>query len=110
MSGNDVRIDPKNPNIVYAALWQQQQSYLEGAEFGGAGGGIFKSTDGGTTWSPLTNGLPAGVIEANLGISMSNPSTASAAAIFPRLRSIRRTRMLLSTARRPCSGARRMVV
>ncbi len=75
MSGNDVRIDPKNPNIVYAALWQQQQSYLEGAEFGGAGGGIFKSTDGGTTWSQLTNGLPSGVIEANLGISMSNPST-----------------------------------
>ena len=26
VSGNDVRIDPQNPNIVYAALWQQQQS------------------------------------------------------------------------------------
>jgi len=74
-SGNDVRIDPKNPNIVYAALWQQQQSYIEGGEFGAAGGGIFKSTDGGTTWKPLTNGLPAGVIEANLGVSPSNPST-----------------------------------
>jgi len=73
--GNDVRIDPKNPNIVYAALWQQQQSYIEGGEFGGPGGGIFKSTDGGTTWKQLTNGLPAGVIEANLGISQSNPST-----------------------------------
>ncbi len=74
VSGNDVRIDPKNPNIVYAGLWQQQQSYLEGAEFGGVEGGIFKSTDGGTTWKPLTDGLPAGVIEANLGISMSDPS------------------------------------
>ena len=75
VSGNDIRIDPKNPNIVYAALWQQQQSYIEGAEFGGTEGGIFKSTDGGTTWKQLTNGLPAGVIEANLGVSMSSPST-----------------------------------
>ncbi|HEY8309283.1 MAG TPA: hypothetical protein VIG47_01945, partial [Gemmatimonadaceae bacterium] len=74
MSGNDVRIDPRNPEIVYAALWQQQQSYIEGAEFGGAGGGIFKSTDGGTTWKQVTDGLPAGVIEANLGVSMSDPS------------------------------------
>jgi photosystem II stability/assembly factor-like uncharacterized protein len=74
MSGNDVRIDPKNPNIVYAALWEQQQSYLEGVGFGGANGGIFKSTDGGTTWNKLSNGLPAGIIEANLGLSASDPS------------------------------------
>ena len=75
VGGNDVRIDPRNPNIVYAALWQQQQSYIEGAEFGGTEGGIFKSTDGGTTWKQLTDGLPAGVIEANLSLSMSAPST-----------------------------------
>ena len=36
-SGNDVRIDPENPNIVYATLWQQQQSFIEGQGFGGAG-------------------------------------------------------------------------
>ena len=36
-SGNDVRIDPRNPNIVYATLWQQQQSFIEGQGFGGAG-------------------------------------------------------------------------
>ncbi len=74
-SGNDVRIDPSNPNIVYAALWQQQQSYLEGAEFAGTNGGIFKSTDGGTTWKRLSNGLPAAVIEANLGIATRDPGT-----------------------------------
>ena len=51
-SANDVRMDPSNPNIVYAALWQQQQSFIEGGAFGGAGGGIFKSIDGGTTWQP----------------------------------------------------------
>lgn len=73
-SGNDVRIDPKNPNIVYAALWQQQQGFYENGAFGGTDGGIFKSTDGGTTWKQLTNGLPA-IIEANLAISPSNPKT-----------------------------------
>lgn len=75
VSGNDVHIDPQNPNIVYAGLWQQQQSYIEGPEFGGTEGGIFKSTDGGSTWKELTNGLPAGVIEANLSIAPSQPST-----------------------------------
>ena len=61
-----------NPNIVYAALWQQQQSFIEGGGFGGAGDGIFKSTDGGTTWKQLTDGLPP-VIQANLAIAPSNP-------------------------------------
>ena len=75
VGANDVRIDPQNSNIVYAALWQQQQSYVEGREFGGTEGGIFKSTDGGSTWKALTNGLPAGVIEANLSIAPSQPST-----------------------------------
>jgi photosystem II stability/assembly factor-like uncharacterized protein len=74
VSGNDVRIDPKNPNIVYAALWQQQQGFYENGAFGGTDGGIFKSTDGGTTWKQLTNGLPP-IIEANLAISPSNPRT-----------------------------------
>lgn len=72
-SGNDVRIDPTNPNVVYAALWQQQESFIEGKSFGGTNGGIFKSTDGGTTWQPLTNGLPQNFVEANLAVSRSNP-------------------------------------
>ena len=72
-SGNDVRIDPNDPNIVYATLWPQQQSYIEGGAFGASAetGGIFKSTDGGTTWQKLTDGLPA-VSQANLGIGTSN--------------------------------------
>src|SRR5206468_11653078 len=77
-SANDVRIDPTNPTTIYATLWQQQQSYIEGGGFGGAGNGIFKSTDGGTTWHPLTEGLPR-VVEANLGLSMSNPNIIYAA-------------------------------
>jgi photosystem II stability/assembly factor-like uncharacterized protein len=74
ISGNDVRIDPKDPNTIYASLWQQQQGFFENGAFGGTDGGIFKSTDGGTTWKQLTGGLPP-IIEANLAISLSNPKT-----------------------------------
>ena len=70
-SGDDVRIDPGNPDVVYAALWQQQQSYIEGGAFGGNSGGIFKSTDGGSTWKPLTDGLPE-VLQANLAVAASD--------------------------------------
>ncbi|HEY8794360.1 MAG TPA: hypothetical protein VIM15_05385 [Gemmatimonadaceae bacterium] len=70
-SASDVRIDPADPNIVYAALWQQQQSFVEGNSFGGASGGIYKSTDGGSSWKPLQTGLPH-VLQANLAIAPSN--------------------------------------
>ena len=52
------------PNIVYAALWQQQQSLHRRRRIRRTptqnSGGIFKSTDGGTTWKQLTEGLPDG--------------------------------------------------
>jgi photosystem II stability/assembly factor-like uncharacterized protein len=83
-SGNDVRIDPVNPRIVYAALWQQQQSFIEGGGFGAGGNGIFRSLDGGTTWTQLKDGLPS-VIQANIAIAPSNPkvlyATVAAAAV-----------------------------
>ena len=63
---------PANPNTVYAALWQQQQGFFENGAFGGTDGGIFKSTDGGSTWKKLAGGLPP-IIEANLAIAPSNP-------------------------------------
>src|SRR6476619_4840724 len=51
--GNDVDIDPSNPNIVYATLWEERQGPWENAVWRGTGGGIYKSTDGGSTWKPL---------------------------------------------------------
>ncbi len=71
-SGNDVRIDPSNPSIIYATLWQQQQSFIEGQGFGSGGNGIFKSTDGGNTWKQLTDGL-TNILQANIALSPSNP-------------------------------------
>jgi photosystem II stability/assembly factor-like uncharacterized protein len=71
-SGNDVRIDPTQPNTVYAALWQQQQGFFENGAFGGSDGGIFKSIDGGSTWKQLAGGLPP-IIQANLAIAPSDP-------------------------------------
>jgi len=72
-SANEVLLDPRNPNVLYATLWSQQQSFIEGQGFGNAGMGIFKSTDGGTTWTQLGEGLPA-VLQANIAIAPSDPN------------------------------------
>ncbi len=53
-----VTIDPKNPNVVYAALWAARQGPWENGAWQGPESGLYKSTDGGTTWQKLTNGLP----------------------------------------------------
>jgi photosystem II stability/assembly factor-like uncharacterized protein len=71
--GKDVDIDPSNPDIVYATMWEQRQGPWENGAWDGTNGGIFKSTDGGTTWKPLTQGLPAGIVNAELAIAPSNP-------------------------------------
>jgi photosystem II stability/assembly factor-like uncharacterized protein len=54
-----VAIDNHDPNVVYATLWAARQAPWEiGASFETDGSGLFKSTDGGTTWTQLTDGLP----------------------------------------------------
>ena len=71
--GKDVDIDPSNPDIVYATLWEQRQGPWENGAWEGTNGGIFKSIDGGTTWKPLKQGLPDGIVDAELAIAPSNP-------------------------------------
>src|SRR5439155_23543356 len=71
--GKDVDIDPSNPDIVYATMWEQRQGPWENGAWDGTNGGIFKSTDGGTTWKPLTQGLPPAIVNAELAIAPSNP-------------------------------------
>ncbi len=75
----DVQIDPSNPQIVYAALWESREGPWENSVWNGNNGGIFKSTDGGNTWAPLTNGLPANIVQANLALAPSAPQVLFAA-------------------------------
>jgi photosystem II stability/assembly factor-like uncharacterized protein len=56
--GVDLAFDPKNPQIVYAVLWQAQQGPWENGAFSGPNSGLYKSTDGGDHWAQLTGGLP----------------------------------------------------
>ena len=68
-----VVIDPSSPNVVYATLWEAREGPWENAGWNGTGGGIFKSTDGGSTWTQLAGGLPDGIVEAYVVVSMSDP-------------------------------------
>ncbi len=63
--------DPSNPRIMYAALWQVRR-YPWGMESGGSGSGLFKTTDGGDTWTEITRnkGLPAGTV-GKIGVTVS---------------------------------------
>jgi photosystem II stability/assembly factor-like uncharacterized protein len=69
--GIDVILDPSNAQIVYAAMWQAQQGPWENAYFAGPASGLFKSTDGGTTWNELKSGLPASNVIGRIGIEVS---------------------------------------
>ena len=67
---SEVQIDPHNPQIVFAGMWQRQEGAWENGNFGGPGGGLFRSTDGGDHFTKLTgNGLPDGITQVQLTIS-----------------------------------------
>jgi photosystem II stability/assembly factor-like uncharacterized protein len=70
--GKDVDIDPSDPNTVYAVMYEGRQGPWENSAWSGVGG-IFKSTDGGSTWKELKNGLPDRIGNAELAIAPSNP-------------------------------------
>ncbi len=71
----DLRMDPSDPNIMYASMWNRirkrwSDPVPEDSDH------IYKTTDGGKTWKPLTNGLPDTKNTGRIGIdiSKSNPS------------------------------------
>lgn len=76
LGASAVVMNPANPNELYASLWLGQRkpwTIVSGSEAKG-GAGIYKTTDGGETWTKLGAGLPAGLIgKIDLDISPANP-------------------------------------
>jgi photosystem II stability/assembly factor-like uncharacterized protein len=73
--GSDIEIDPSNPDVLYASLWEVREGpWEDNNQFQGTGGGLFKSIDGGNTWRPLTNGLPNNLAQINVAIAASESS------------------------------------
>ncbi len=71
----DVAMDPKNPNVLYAAAYQRRRAVgqLVG---GGPESGLYKTTDGGGKWTKLAKGLPTVEIgRIGIGINWKNPNT-----------------------------------
>jgi photosystem II stability/assembly factor-like uncharacterized protein len=80
----DVVLDPHDPNVVYATLWAARQAPWEiGGSFEIPGSGIYKSADGGTTWSQLTTGLPQRMGRAEIAAAPSDPQRVYAYADTP---------------------------
>ncbi len=71
----EVVIDPANPQVVYAGLWNTRRPpWFVYPPTNGPGGGIYKSTDGGTTWKQLTEGLPKeGIGRTGIAVAPSHP-------------------------------------
>src|SRR5207253_244375 len=71
----DVAMDPKNPRIVFAGMWQFEIKTW-GRFSGGPGSGLYRSADGGTTWTKVTgNGLPTHQIgKFGLAIARTDPN------------------------------------
>jgi len=71
----DVAIDPTNSKVVYASLWNTRRPpWYTYQPSNGPGGGLWKSTDGGSTWTQMTTGLPAeGIGRSGIAIAPSDP-------------------------------------
>ncbi|HVU96556.1 MAG TPA: hypothetical protein VHE34_15110 [Puia sp.] len=72
---SDVVMEPGNPSVLYAGMWHVKRTPYS-MESGGEGSGLYKSTDGGETWTELSKkkGLPKGVWGVvNVAVSATNP-------------------------------------
>ena len=68
----DLSLDPTNPRILYAAMWNHGRKpwFIHS---GGTDGGIYKSIDGGDSWKKLEGGLPKMIGKIGVDVSASNP-------------------------------------
>jgi len=71
---SDVEIDASNPDVIYASMWEVREGpWEDNNEVNGTAGGLFKSTDGGNTWHPLSNGLPKDLSQIYVAIAPTDP-------------------------------------
>ncbi|WP_350285912.1 hypothetical protein [uncultured Croceitalea sp.] len=69
----DLAMDPTNPNVLYASMWEFRRTGWS-FESGGANSALYKSTDGGKTWQKIHNGFPEGKLgRLGIAIAPSNP-------------------------------------
>lgn len=79
VGATDLVMDPRNPDVLYAATWQRHRT-VAGYLGGGPGSGLHKSTDGGETWIKLSKGIPKSNLgKIGLAISPFNPDIIYAA-------------------------------
>jgi len=67
----DLIRDPNDPNVLYAAAWERERRAWNFVE-SGEGSGIYKSSDGGSTWNKLSGGFPQGEGVGRIGLSISS--------------------------------------
>ena len=71
----DIAVDRNNPNVLYAAMWEAYRKEFQMSS-GGTGSGLFKSTDGGETWTEITRnkGLPSGLV-GRIGVALTSANS-----------------------------------
>ena len=69
----DLSMDPTNPRIMYASMWEHGRTpwFIKS---GGTAGGLYKTTDGGDSWKKLGGGLPELIGKTGVDVSASSPN------------------------------------
>jgi len=70
----DLELHPANPDVIYASMWEAERKPWT-IKSGGTQGGVWRSSDGGESWTKLTGGLPTGVVgKSDLAVSPAAPN------------------------------------
>ncbi len=72
--GSSIKIDPQDPNVLYASMWNVRAGPWEDRNvYNGAAGGLFKSSDGGDHWRRIIRGLPENLSQIEIAVAPSQP-------------------------------------